>query len=79
MVKSLKTLRRENKMLLEKSNAKKILADKKKREILERQKLEAENRALRNPGSTQAKATAKSLGFRAGKLLIKGLSSSNCH
>lgn len=72
MTKSLKQLRKEKKMLLQKSNAKMILMNNKKRDMLERMKLEAEIKALKNPGSVRAKKVAGSLGKRAGQLIIKG-------
>ena len=62
----------EKKKLLQKSNAKKTLMANKRRDMLERQKLEAEIKALKNPGSTRAKNVAGSLGRQTGSLLLKG-------
>lgn len=72
MVKSLDQLRKEKKALLQKSNAKKTLMANNQRDMLERQKLEAEIKALKNPGSTRAKNVAGSLGMKTGRLLLKG-------
>lgn len=62
----------EKKKLLMKSNAKKTLMANKQRDMLERQKLEAEIKALKNPGSVRAKNVAGSLGKRTGMLLLSG-------
>ena len=71
MVKSIQELEREKKRLLLREKASKILIDLTRHKKLKRQKLEAEVRALKNPGSQSAKNTVRRLTRRTGKILFK--------
>lgn len=79
MVQSITQLKAERDRLLKRENAKKILIDTSRQRKLERDRLQAEIRALKNPGSQQAKTVAKNIARRSGSILFKNAVSLGRH
>lgn len=71
MVQDIEELRKEKEHLLRREDARKSLLNFSRQRNLERRRLKAEIKALKNPGSQTAKNLAKNLAKRSGKILFK--------
>lgn len=72
MGKSLEQLKKENERLLRKRNARQSLMNLSLKRKLERKRLVAENKALRNPLSTSARKAASKVAVKTSVAFFKG-------